>query len=256
MKIATKKDNKGSFFTASSRKKMLNNLSPFAIKEAYNMARVKLLFTSKGEKCPVYAVTSTDASDGKTINAINFAISFAMAGKRTLIIDGDMRNPSINKYFQVPRENGLSEVLAQITSEINIQESGQENLYFVSAGEIPPNPSELIGSEMLESVLACLTEQFDYIFIDTPPVGLVSDAAFLAEKVTGYLLVVRSGYSDLSAVRHSVDTLQNLNGNIVGFLLNDVSGKGNGYYRRNGYRYSYNYSYGEATETDEQEADH
>lgn len=234
-------NNKSTIFTNNSRKKILKTSSPFAIKEAYNMARAKLLFTSKGEKCPVYAVTSTDASDGKTINAINMAISFAMAGKKTLIIDGDMRNPSVNKYFQVKRENGLSEVLARITTEINIQSSEQENLYFITSGAIPPNPSELLGNEVLNEVLSDLAEQFDYIFIDTPPVGLASDAAYLAEKVTGYLMVVRSRSSELPAVQHAVETLKNLNGNIVGFLLNDMEGKGSGYYKRSGSRYRYHY---------------
>lgn len=245
------RENKSTVFSITSRKKMLKNASPFAIKEAYNMARAKLMFTSKGEKCPVYAVTSTDASDGKTINAINMAISFAMAGKKTLIIDGDMRNPSINKYFQVKREEGLSEILAQITSEINIQSSEQENLYFMTSGAIPPNPSELIGNEVLDRLLSALAEQFDCIFIDTPPVGLVSDAAYLAEKVTGYLMVVRSRYSELPAVQHAVDTLKNLNGSIVGFLLNDVEGKGSGYYKRSGSRYRYVHTYGRIEEEDE-----
>lgn len=236
-----KTGNKSTIFTINSRKKMLRNTSPFAIKEAYNMARAKLMFTSKGEKCPIYAVTSSDASDGKTINAINMAISFAMAGKKTLIIDGDMRSPSVHKYFQAKREQGLSEILAQITTKINVQSSVQENLYFITSGAIPPNPSELIGNEMLDWLLSGLAEAFDCIFIDTPPVGLVSDAAYLAEKVTGYLMVIRSRHSEFPTVQHAVDTLKTLNGNIVGFLLNDVEEKSSGYYKRSGYRYTYNY---------------
>ena len=123
----------------SDIKKMLKSDSPFRIKEAYNLVRAKLLFTTKGDKCPVYVVTSSRSDEGKSINSINMAISFAMAGKKTLIIDADLRNPTLHKYFRVPSSPGLSEVLAKIQGKINVVRTEQENLFFLRAGDVPPN---------------------------------------------------------------------------------------------------------------------
>ena len=132
---------------------MLKSDSPFRIKEAYNLVRAKLLFTTKGDKCPVYVVTSSRSDEGKSINSINMAISFAMAGKKTLIIDADLRNPTLHKYFRVPSSPGLSEVLAKIQGKINVVRTEQENLFFLRAGDVPPNPAELLGSAVFGDVL-------------------------------------------------------------------------------------------------------
>lgn len=207
-------------------KKMLKSDAPFRIKEAYNLVRAKLLFTTRGEKCPVYVVTSSRSDEGKTINAINMAISFAMAGKKTLLIDADLRNPTLHKYFRVSPSPGLSEVLAKIQGKINVTKTEQENLFFLRAGEIPPNPAELLGSAGFGEILVHLEEKFDYIFIDMPPMGIVADAAVVNEHVTGYILVVRAMETEFAEIQWTVDKLKSFNANLAGFLLNDVSGSG------------------------------
>lgn len=226
-------------------RQLLCDTSPFAVKEAYNMVRTKLMFTGRGEKCPVYVITSSDASEGKTTNAINLSISFAMAGKKVLLIDADMRKPHIAAYLHIRRKNGLSEILAQIQSTPDIRQTQQENLYVMTSGNVPPNPSELIGSPVFAKLLKSLSEQFEYIFIDTPPIGAVTDASLLAEIVTGYILVVRSMKSDIRAVQHTVQLLKNLQGNIVGFLINDAEGKGREYYKKGYGNYGRDYGYGD-----------
>ena len=162
------------------------------------------------------------------------AISFAMAGKKTLIIDADLRNPTLHKYFRVPSSPGLSEVLAKIQGKINVVRTEQENLFFLRAGDVPPNPAELLGSAVFGDVLEHLEEKFDCIFIDMPPMGIVADAAVVNENVTGYILVVRAMEMEFDEIQWTVDKLKSFNANLVGFLLNDVSGAG-GKYSEYGY---------------------
>ena len=121
-----KSNKKKSNLRTSEPKKLLKTNSPFAVKEAYNAIRTNLLFTQQGEKCPVFVVTSPTANNGKTINSANMAISFAQMGKRTLIIDSDMRNPSLHKLFSLNSKNGLSEILAGLTDNITVSKTDIE----------------------------------------------------------------------------------------------------------------------------------
>ena len=124
-------------FSKSDPKKILCQNSPFAVKEAYNAIRTNLLFTQQGEKCPIFVVTSPTANNGKTINSINLAVSFAQMGKRTLLIDADMRNPTIHRMFSISVKNGLSEILAGLTDNISVSKTDVENLSVLTAGKIP-----------------------------------------------------------------------------------------------------------------------
>lgn len=245
-------------FKKSDRKKLLNEKSPFLVKETYNSIRTKIMFSGKGERCPVFAVTSSMPNDGKTINCINMAISFAMTGKKILLIDADMRNPTIYRYFNIHYKDGLSEILAGLRENVNIKQSGVENLDLVTSGETPPNPAELLGSEQFPRLLADLRERYDYIFIDTPPVEVVTDSSVIATKVTGFIFVAQAGKSDLSSARHSVELLRQLGASIVGVVLNDINSKTKAYnkhygaYKKGGY-YQYGYGYGnqESKQADE-----
>ena len=140
-------------FTKDDPKKILSPESPFVVKEAYSAIRTNLLFTQKGEKCPVFVVTSPTANNGKTINSINLAVSFAQMGKRTLLIDSDMRNPTIHRMFSIPVKNGLSEILAGLTDNITVSKTDVENLSVLTGGKIPPNPSELLSSPRMDKLL-------------------------------------------------------------------------------------------------------
>ena len=214
--------------------------SPFAIKEAYNSIRTKLMFTGKGEKCPIFAVTSSLASDGKTTNAVNLAISFAIADQKVLLIDADMRKPSIHRHFNCECKNGLSEVLAGLTTEVNLRKTDTEHLSILTAGQIPPNPAELLGTDKMDTLLKYVGEYFDYVIIDTPPVNIVTDATVLAEKVTGYVFITQSGKNHVRDITDAVHQLEDMNANIVGFVLNDPSNEAENHY---GYRYKRYYRY-------------
>ncbi|MDR1801024.1 MAG: CpsD/CapB family tyrosine-protein kinase [Lachnospiraceae bacterium] len=239
--MAKKKGNISTGFQKRSASRILTSSAPFVVKEAYNSLRTKLLFVANGEECPVFTVTSAQPGEGKTTTALNLAISFAQAGKKTLLVDGDLRNASLHKYFRVERSPGLSELLAGMDNEVRFPTVGVENLTVLTAGENPPNPAELLMSIRMDALLAMSKERFDCVFIDTPPVCVVTDAAVLASKVTGSLLVVRMGVTDRSSVRAAIDHINLVQGKVIGFILNDTDGKNDSYYKKGGY---YKYEYG------------
>lgn len=245
-----KKRNAKAGFSKDDQKKMLCADSPFIVKEAYNAIRTNLLFSQQGEKCPIFVITSPTANNGKSINAINMAISLAQMGKRTLLIDADMRNPTIHRMFSIPVKNGLSEILAGLTDNITVSKTDVENLSVLTAGKIPPNPTDLLSSSRMDKLLDFVKAHYDCVFIDTPPVNLVTDSTSFSSKATGYILVIKSVTTDIQEVKVTVSTLQHINANIVGFVLNDVNAKNKRYslYYKKGYRskysyYNYNYSY-------------
>ena len=222
--------------------------SPFAIKEAYNSIRTKLIFTGKGEKCPVFAVSSPMAGDGKSTNSVSLAVSIAMAEQKVLLIDADMRKPSIHRFFGLESRNGLSEILAGLTNEIKLRPTDNPYLSVLTAGQIPPNPAELLGSKQMDTLLEYVRQYFDYVIIDTPPVNIVTDASVIAGKITGYVLVVQSGKNHLQDINDAVHQINEMKGTIVGMVLNDPYNRAEAHYSymyRKYYRYDKYKYYGE-----------
>lgn len=230
-------------FNKNDPNKILCAESSFSVKEAYNSIRTNLLFTQKGDKCPVFVITSPTANNGKTINSINLAVSFAQMGKKTLLIDSDMRNPTVHRMFSIPVKNGLSEILAGLTDTISVASTDIENLSILTAGKIPPNPAELLASNRMDNLLEFVKEHYDCVFIDTPPVNLVTDSTVFAGKSTGYVVIVKTETTDMPEVKTAVTNLQNIGGNILGFVMNDMNSKKKKYYYSKKYNYNYNYNY-------------
>ena len=247
LKTKKKRANESRGFSKSDPKKILCADSSFNVKEAYNSIRTNLLFIQQGEKCPVFVITSPTANNGKTINTINLAVSFAQMGKRTLLIDSDMRNPTMHRMFSIPVKNGLSEILAGLTDNISVSKTGIENLSVLTAGKIPPNPAELLSSNRMDKLLDFVREHYDCVFIDTPPTNIVTDSTLFAQKVTGYILIIKTDTTNLNDVKTTVSNLEQIEANILGFILNDVTSdkkKYYSYYRQYNYKYNYKYSYG------------
>lgn len=245
----SKKMSKKAALHTTDPKKLLKNTSTFSVKEAYNAIRTNLLFTQHGEKCPIFVVTSPTANNGKTINSANLAISFAQMGKKTLIIDADMRNPSLNKLFGLHSKNGLSEILAGLTDNISVSKTDVDNLSVLTAGKIPPNPTELLASDRMDKLLGFVREHYDCVFIDTPPINIVTDATVFAQKTTGYIVIVKTDTTKVPEVKTAVQTLESIGSSILGFILNDANSdkkKYYSYYRKysRSYAYNYKYSYG------------
>lgn len=240
-----KKSGSNSIHTTDSTK-LLTASSTFAVKEAYNSIRTNLLFTQQGEKCPIFIITSPTANNGKTINSANLAINFAQMGKKTLVIDADMRNPSLHKLFSLSSRNGLSEILAGLTDNITVTKTDIENLSVLTSGKIPPNPTELLSSPRMDKLLDFVKEHYDCVFIDTPPINIVTDATVFAQKATGYILIVKTDTTNIPELKTTVSTLQGINASILGFILNDANSekkKYYSYYRKYSRSYSYNYKY-------------
>lgn len=232
------------YMVAPNRKttvnKILNDESPFAVKESYGAIRANMLFTGKGERCPVYGITSADQNDGKTLNSINLAISYSQLGKKVLLLDGDMRNISISRKLQIEPKTGLGEYLAGLTPTIE-KNAITDKLDVVSGGAVPPNPAELLASKKMEQLLEEEKEQYDCIIIDLPPVGVVTDALLLTNLITSYVLVVRAFQSKMTREKSTVGALEAVDADICGIIFNGLNPKSQDYAYKS---YNYDYKYG------------
>ena len=234
----------GSALLADERRHILSPDSNFFIREAYKTLRTNTMFALAGQEgCKTVVVTSSLQSEGKSITALNLAISFAEAENRVL------RRPKLARLLRKSSRAGLSNLLLDPSLLVEaILPSGIERLDVILSGDIPPNPSELLGSARMSALLAQLREKYDYILLDTPPVNMVTDAVVLAPKSDGVLFVVRAGRSERGPIAHAVEQLGYAQAKILGFVLDDVttsSGSyGYGKYKRYGYGRSYGYGYG------------
>lgn len=212
--------------------KLLGEDTPFAISEAFKTLRTNLFYTAKGEKCPVFAITSTFANGGKSLIITNLAVSYAQLEKRVLLIDCDLRNATVHKIFNIDRAGGMSELLASDDTNIDkyIKRTRYPNLSVMTAGGTPPNPAELLASVRMAKFIEFVKQHYDIIFIDLPPIALVSDAMIMSPYVTGYLFAVRAGIDDTKSLSYALSSMEQTNSQIVGFVLNDVDTKSSGYY--------------------------
>lgn len=205
---------------------------PFDIVENYKLLRAKLLFIISDSDKKVIAVSSADHGEGKTMTAANIAISLAQAGSKVLLVDGDMRVPTLHKTFNVSNNTGLSTLIIKMSSDsLSLQTDIEKNLDLLPSGPIPPNPSELLSSENFKKVIERLSNNYDYIIIDTPPIGVVSDAVAMKAAVDGYLLVVRHASTTYEKISHCVERIKLSNADLLGFVVNKVRTKiKNNYY--------------------------
>lgn len=212
---------------------------PFAIKEAYVKLRTNLMFCMKADgesPCKVFAVTSANPSEGKSLTAANIAISCAMLGKRTILIDADMRKPTQRKLWGIEKSNGLCDFLARI-HPLEMAKVDKLPLWIVCTGMIPPNPSELLSSERMRKFVEQCAKYYDYVIVDTPPINTVADAQIISAYVDGVVVIAKSASTtsdDLSAALEAIDSA---GGNLCGVVLNDLNMKST--------RYSYRYKYGD-----------
>lgn len=241
---------------ADERKNILTAKSDFYVREAYKTLRTNVMFAlADQDGCKTFIVTSSLQSEGKSITALNLAISFAMAESRVILIDCDLRRPKLARLLGENAQLGLSNLL--LKPELlrqAIVKTDVENLDVITSGDIPPNPSELLGSARMEALLDHLRADYDYIILDTPPVNMVTDAVVLAPKSDGVLFVVRANQSERGLVMRAVEQLQYAQAKMLGFVLDDVPATqgsyGYGKYKKYGHYgygkgYGYGYGYGE-----------
>lgn len=209
---------------------LIDNDTSFAVREAYKVMRTNLAFTVANEASKTVVISSGYPGEGKTTTCVNLAITFAETGAKVLVIDADLRKPRIHTLFKGLKEKGLSHVLggfAQLEEVIEL--SNYENLDFIAAGAIPPNPAELLTSSAMDDLLEQLSQVYEYIFIDTPPINVVTDATILATKVSGVLLVTRQNITRHKDIQLALENLQKVGAKVLGTMLNDMKVKQKGY---------------------------
>lgn len=236
----------GKRYTSGNDRRLLTSGSPFAVREAFVRLRTGMMFcmTADGEEpCRVFGITSAKPAEGKSLIAVNTALSFAMLQKRTLLIDGDLRKPTLRRLWDIRQKTGLSDFLVG-AAPLRLTALKDVPLTVIPSGSIPPNPSEILSSELMRQFIESCKEKYDYIIIDTPPVGTVADAQIASVLVDGFVVVARSGSTSRDELNDALGLIEAVGGNICGVVLNDVSRKSLKYNSRYNGGYSYRYRYG------------
>jgi len=233
------------FMTETHQRTLHKNLE-FTATEQYKLLRANLGFTvPEGTKCPVIGITSSMRGEGKSTTSVNLSYVLAEKGSKVLLIDGDLRIPSIAKKMKIPSTPGLTDVL--INKDIswieNCKTSILDKWYVLPSGSIPPNPSELLGSKRMSWALTQLREIFDYIIVDLPPVNIVSDAVAIAPHVTGLIVVIREDYTEKKELERCFRQLNLSNVKVLGCVINSAKTGGGSYSRYRKYRYYKYYRY-------------
>lgn len=211
------------------------------ISEQIRTLRTNILFTSADVKIKKMLVTSSEQGEGKSTISANLAASFAQAGYRTLLVDADLRKPTQHKIFEQRNVKGLSNLIAgQVLLEETINPNVLPGLDLLTSGPVPPNPAELLGSLAMEDLLIKLSEMYDLVLLDTPPVLAVADSQILGNLVDGSLLVVNSKHTHRDKVIDAKNQLDKSSSKTLGIVLNDLDKKDDG---------DYYYYYGEKTES-------
>lgn len=204
--------------------------------EQFNAIRTNIQFSSADQKYKSIMFTSSMASEGKSTIAANLAVAFARQGERVILVDTDLRRPTINAMFSISNPTGLTNYLTN--QNVRLQEiiynTTVSNLCIIPSGPIPPNPSELVGSKKMDAFISLLNEKADLIIYDAPPLLSVTDSQILSTKVDGTVLVVRAEKAEKRNVQQALELIKHVNGNVIGSIFNDVKDSGNGYY---GYGY-------------------
>jgi capsular exopolysaccharide synthesis family protein len=209
------------------------------VSESYRSLRTNIAYASVDKKIKSLLISSSQPGEGKSTTAANLAIAFAQLRKKTLIVDADLRKPVQHNVFGHPRSPGLSEYLIGEISDIDtiIHETKVQNLFILTAGGLPPNPSELLGSDRMSLLVDKLEQDWDMVMLDSPPMVAVTDASMISGEIDAIAMVVKAGQTERSAVDRALDIMQNVKAPLIGAILNGASQESLGG------KYAYYYSY-------------
>lgn len=252
-----KKNKKSNDSFAASRYILSNAPLPsalkFRIEEEYRTIRANIMFSVMKKGCKTIVVSSSNPSEGKTTTTVNLAVTVSQANQRVLLIDGDLRKPKVHQYFSLPNAPGLTNHLSDSISGRRkadlfsvIHPTEYENLSVLCSGSIPPNPAELLGSELMSEFLNDISNDYDYIIIDTPPINVVSDALPLIRESDGVVMVVRQNQTTHPELQKALTSLEFIDAKILGFVVNSVESKSGKYSSKYGGKYGYKYGYGKS----------
>jgi capsular exopolysaccharide synthesis family protein len=208
---------------------MFDSKSP--ISEQYRTIRTNIQFSSVDQEVKTLMITSSGPGEGKSTTVANMAVVFAQQGKRVLLVDGDMRKPTVHYTFNHTNSYGLTSVLTkQLSLEKAVKDSPEKNLFILTSGPIPPNPAELLTSRAMEQFFEEAQDLFDLIIFDTPPLLAVTDAQILANKCEGTILVVSSGKTEKDMLLKAKELLDSVQSKILGVVLNNKKMDNTNYY--------------------------
>lgn len=215
--------------------RILDDNTPFAIKEAFKTLYTKVLYLPISSKCKKLAITSAYPGEGKTYLSLNLAITMAenSLNKKILLVDFDMRKPRVarlmKKYCKSVEEDtelsGLSEFLAGIDDSPNFQNTNLKNLDILFSGKDNTNPGGLINSPRFNDLISICENNYDYVVLDCPPINVVADALLISNSIDGYIMATRSDYSNINSLSQAVSTIKELGGEVFGIVLSSVNPK-------------------------------
>lgn len=236
------KSSKRNIVNFDPSKMLLSDNSSFSVQEAYKTLRTNLSFSLPGNGCKCIGVTSANRGDGKSSVAVNLAISFAQINKKVIILDCDMRLPTVASKIGIESKPGLSNYLvgSDDLRDMLIKRIEDKLIDVFPSGNIPPDPTMLLESQRMADLLEVLRNHYDYIVIDLPPLMPVSDAAILSKYIDGYLIVVRHEKSEFAKIQETLHQLEFSGAKIIGFVYNGKS-VDNHYRKSNKYYYYYDY---------------
>ncbi|MBR6682118.1 MAG: CpsD/CapB family tyrosine-protein kinase [Clostridia bacterium] len=219
--------------------------STFAMTESYKSIRTNIMYSMpKTNSGKVLVITSATPDDGKTTTCTNLALTFAQTGAKVLLIDCDLRKPRIHRHLCLERKDGISNVLCGFAElDKAIKRNVRDNLDVLTSGETPPNPVELLGSAEFEEMINTLKEKYDYIFIDTPPINIVTDATLAIKQSTGTVFIVKQNHTTYDMLEEALDKLNKVNTNIIGTIFISAKDSHQKYKRSYVKRYLKKYSY-------------
>jgi capsular exopolysaccharide synthesis family protein len=208
-----------------------------AASEAYRALRTNLIYSLVDTPAKVIVLTSPGREEGKSITCANLGVVLSQAEKEILIVECDLRKPVMHKFFGLRNLHGVGDILV---GERSLQDTANEpvpGLRVVTGGLTPPNPTEILGSQRFTDFLSGVRQQFDYVLVDAPPVGLVSDSAVLATQADGVLLVLDAQNTRKGSVRQALRNLNAVGANVLGTVMNNVEVTKNSYYSYTDYDY-------------------
>ena len=229
-----------------NNKMLIGSKLNFEGREAYNLLRTNLMFATKrnDRNARVIGITSSAHGEGKSLTVINLAYSIAESGRKVILVECDLRLPTLRKKLNLPRSTGLSNILAGINSEKATLHSDVliKGLDFVQAGDIPPNPSELLGAKAFTNLIDTLADNYDVILLDLPPIGKVSDALVVSRCTDGLVIVVRNDYTNASELDYTLRQCELVDAKVLGFVYNGSGAKSKKYKYGYGNKYAYGYA--------------
>lgn len=200
------------------------------VAEAYRSLKTNIQYSSFDKEYKTIVITSANPDEGKTTTAGNLALTLSEGESRVLVIDCDMRKPSLHKKFKVTNSYGISDILIKKKTVKEAAHNYNKNLTIITSGSKSPNPAEMLASKAMTAFLEEMKEYFDYIVLDTPPLQAVADAQILSTKVDGSIIVVRAGITKKGDIQNAVSILKKVNASIIGTVLHAVDNTNNKYY--------------------------